>query len=80
MIRTLDDTFLHIGRGCADADRAVNDGAAIASVTRPENLLRLPKDQPRDETDAAGGGARNRHLSLVARVTNRMGQLIRCCR
>src|SRR5947207_11497695 len=32
-------------RGCADADRAVNDGAPIAPVTRPENLQRLPKDQ-----------------------------------
>jgi hypothetical protein len=56
-------------RGCADADRAVNDGAAIAPVTRPENLQRLPKDQSRGETDAAGDGARNRHTPPSLRAS-----------
>jgi hypothetical protein len=40
-----------------DAGRAVNPGAPIAPVTRPENLQRLPKTKARGETDASAACA-----------------------
>ncbi len=54
------------------------DGAAVAPLTRPENLQRLPsKPGLGGETDAAGNCARNLYTpirpSLVGRVRNRTG-------
>jgi len=48
-----DATLIRHIAAALNAGGAVNDGAAIAPVTRPENLQRLPKTSASGETDAS---------------------------